>query len=600
MDSPRSPWSALPAYVAVPTGAALLLCVGTLAAALHGRLPGTGVAVLCGAVVLAACALSDPRAAAPLAVVAWMTAAAFARAPYGALHPSAHVAAVAAGCALSGAVIGAGAGVCCRLFTRPRDARTLEAVTGLAAMASAVDRRRQAYGWVAAVALLPALTAVVTSLRAQLSLTDNLLIYLLAVVGVAVIGGFWPAVFAAIAASLLVNWFFTAPYHTLTISQPDNLLALLLFVVVAVSVSSVVHLAARRLVLARRSGAEAEALARLARSVLGGEDTPGVVLQHLNATLIVGAELLERTGTRWVRIAHCGDTANPRRHRILARDDVALVVYGDVPGGSERLLEAAAGQAAAALDRDRLRTQAAQAEALAAGNRMRTALLAAVSHDLRTPLASIKASITSLRQTDVRWSPDDEAVLLATIEESSDRLESLIANLLDMSRVQTGALQPFMRPAAVDEIAPLALRGITGGDTVRLEVPESIPLVLTDAGLLERALANLLANAVRFSPPARPPELVADAYDGKVAIAVVDHGPGVRTGDRDRIFEPFQRLGDQDAATGVGLGLAVARGFVEAVGGELRPSETPGGGLTMTVTLPVAPRHAAPRAQVES
>jgi len=236
-----------------------------------------------------------------------------------------------------------------------------------------------------------------------------------------------------------------------------------------------------------------------------------------------------------------------------------------------------------------LRTQAAQAEALAAGNRMRTALLAAVSHDLRTPLASIKASISSLRQSDVRWSPEDEATLLATIDESSDRLDSLIANLLDMSRVQTGALQPFLRPAAVDEIAPLALRGIAGGERVRLDVPETLPLVLTDAGLLERALANLLTNAVRFSPADRPPTLSAEAYDDVIELSIVDHGPGVAFDDWDRIFEPFQRLGDQDASTGVGLGLAVARGFVEAVSGTLRPLETPGGGLTMTVQLPVAP-----------
>jgi len=597
MDTSPHRWPALPAYVGAPVGAALLLCLGALAAALGGRMSSLEVAVACGLIVLLICAVADPKAAVPMAVIAWMIAGSFARAPFGSLHPTARQAAVAAGCVGCGVFIGAGIGAAGRRLTRVRRS-TLEPVPGLAAFAAAVDRRRQAYGWLAAICLLPVLTLIVTSLRAQLSLTDNLLIYLLAVVLVAVIGGFWPAVFAAIAACLLINWYFTPPYHTFTIAEPDNLLALLLFIVVAITVSSVVHLAARRLVLARRAGAEAEALARLARSVLGGEDTPNVVLQHLHNNLIVGAELLERAGGRWVRVAYCGDTSGPPQHQIRAREDLALVVYGDVPPDSERLLAAAAGQAAAALDRDRLRTQAAQAEALAAGNRMRTALLAAVSHDLRTPLASIKASISSLRQGDVRWTPEDEAVLLATIEESSDRLDSLIANLLDMSRVQTGALQPYLRAAAVDEIAPLALRGIAGGDSVRMDVPESLPLVLTDAGLLERALANLLTNAVRYSPTNAPPALSAATRDGAVEIRVMDHGPGVPVADRDRIFEPFQRLGDQDSATGIGLGLAVARGFIEAIGGALTPEQTPGGGLTMTVRLPLAPARSRP--QVES
>jgi len=568
---------AFPAHFALPVGATFLLCVGATAAGLDGRLSGTAVAVACGVVVLVTTAVTDARAAPVPAVIGWMVASSFARAPYGSLHPTGHQAAVSAASVSAAALVGAVM------------SGTLRPVFGLASFASGLDGRRQMYGGLLAVVLLPALTLIVTSLRAQLSLTDNLLIYLLAVVAVAVVGGFWPAVFAAISASLIINWYFTPPFHTFTIAEPDNLLALLLFIVVAIVVSSVVHLAARRLVDARRSRAEAEALGRLAGSVLGREDTPAVVLQHLHATLAVGTELLERVAGRWVRVAHCGDTAAPERQRILARDDVALVVHGVVAPGSERLLDAAAGQLAAALDRDRLRTQAAQAEALAAGNRMRTALLAAVSHDLRTPLASIKASISSLRQSDVRWSPEDEATLLATIDESSDRLDSLIANLLDMSRVQTGALQPFLRPAAVDEIAPLALRGIAGGERVRLDVPETLPLVLTDAGLLERALANLLTNAVRFSPADRPPTLSAEAYDDVIELSIVDHGPGVAFDDRDRIFEPFQRLGDQDASTGVGLGLAVARGFVEAVSGTLRPSETPGGGLTMTVRLPVAP-----------
>jgi two-component system sensor histidine kinase KdpD len=217
---------------------------------------------------------------------------------------------------------------------------------------------------------------------------------------------------------------------------------------------------------------------------------------------------------------------------------------------------------------------------------MRTALLAAVSHDLRTPLASIKASVSSLRQTDVEWSEADEADLLATIEQNADRLDALIGNLLDMSRLHTGSLQPFLRPTAIDEVAPVAAGGLD--DSLRLEmaVPDGFPLVLADPGLLERVLANLFSNALRFSPAGRPPELHAFCEGSTVRLEVADHGPGVPDELKERIFEPFERVGDRHP--GVGLGLAVARGFAEAMGGRIGAFDTPGGGLTVRVTLPAA------------
>ncbi|MFY9848798.1 MAG: ATP-binding protein, partial [Trebonia sp.] len=237
-----------------------------------------------------------------------------------------------------------------------------------------------------------------------------------------------------------------------------------------------------------------------------------------------------------------------------------------------------------ALDRARLRTQAAQAEALAEGNRMRTALLAAVSHDLRTPLASIKASVSSLRQTDVHWTEEDEADLLANIEQNADRLDALVGNLLDMSRLQTGSLAPFLRAIAVDEVAPVALRGLDGGDALQIVVPDDLPLVRADPGLLERVLANLFSNALRHSPPDSPPALLAREDGDRVVLEVVDHGAGVPGDLKEQIFEPFLRL--EERSPGVGLGLAVAKGFAEAMGGTIAAVDTAGGGLTMRVTLP--------------
>jgi signal transduction histidine kinase len=455
-------------------------------------------------------------------------------------------------------------------------------------LSGVIGTRRRLAGVLLA-AGLPLLTAALVAGQPHLGLADDLLIYLVAVVAIAVVGGFWPAVLGAVTASLLLNWYFTKPLHTLTIAEPRSLLALLLFVTVAVTVSSVVHLAARRAIQAARSGEEAASLLALAQTVLGGADTPAAVLAHLTSTWQGRAELAERVRGQWVRVAASGTAPESAAlTRVEMRPGLALLVAGQTRPLSARMLDGFAAQAAAALDRDRLRTQAAQAEALAEGNRMRTALLAAVSHDLRTPLASIKASVSTLRQTDVQWTAADEAALLATIEQSADRLDALIGNLLDMSRLSTGSLQPFLRPTAIDEVAPVALRGLDAGMNVQMAVPDGLPLVRTDPGLLERVLANLFANALAYSPPNRPPALYARHEGQHVVLDVVDHGRGVPDELKPRMFEPFERLSARNTGTGVGLGLAVVKGFLDTMGGSVAAADTEGGGLTMRVTLPVA------------
>ena len=471
---------------------------------------------------------------------------------------------------------------------------------GLLNLSGGIDARRRLAGVLLAAGLLPLLTAALAAGRDHLNLADDLLLYLVAVVAIAVVGGFWPAVLGAVTASLLLNWYFTEPLHTLTVAEPRNLLALMLFVTVAVTVSSVVHLAARRAVQAARSAEDAASLLALAQTVLGGADTPAAVLDHLVRTWQGRAELAEQAGGQWVRIASSGTAPEPAAvTRVTVRPGLVLLIAGQPRPMSARLLDGFAAQAAAALDRDRLRTQAAQAEALAEGNRMRTALLAAVSHDLRTPLASIKASVSTLRQTDVQWTAADEAALLATIEQSADRLDALIGNLLDMSRLAAGSLRPFLRPTAIDEVAPVALRGLDAGTTVQLVVPDGLPLVRTDPGLLERVLANLFANALAYSPPGRPPALYAEQDGGTVVLAVVDHGPGVPDDQKPRMFEPFERLSARNTGTGVGLGLAVVKGFTDTMGGSVAAADTSGGGLTIRVTLPVASRPARRAAAAE-
>jgi two-component system, OmpR family, sensor histidine kinase KdpD len=324
------------------------------------------------------------------------------------------------------------------------------------------------------------------------------------------------------------------------------------------------------------------------------------VLAHLTSSWGGRAELAELVRDQWVSVAVSGSAAaDAMPTQVTVSQTVALIVAGQSRPMTARLLDGFAAQAGAALDRDRLRTQAAQAEALAEGNRMRTALLAAVSHDLRTPLASIKASVSTLRQTDVEWTPADEAALLATIEDGADRLDALIGNLLDMSRLATGSLRPFLRPTSVEEVAPAALLDLAPASSVRMAVPDDLPLVRTDPVLLERVLANLFANALAHSPDGRPPVLRARPDSGSVLLEVCDHGQGVPDSFKQRMFEPFERLGDRPSGTGVGLGLAVAKGFLEAMGGSIVAVDTPGGGLTVQVTLPVAAAPAASAAAAE-
>ncbi|GAB3967283.1 sensor histidine kinase KdpD [Actinoallomurus acanthiterrae] len=479
--------------------------------------------------------------------------------------------------------------------------------------AGGLTRRRQAAGFVLAGAGLPLLTLLLASLRGQLSLPSDILLFLVAVVGVALAGGIYPALFAAVLGSMLLNYYFTPPLYKFTINQHENVLALVAYVLVGIAVSVVVEIAARRTREAARASADAELLSDLAGSVLRGWDADGRhhgalndLLEHLRVTFaLTSVTLLERrpeaplTPNRqrdpdcWRIIATVGGeptcTPDDGDADIPVDDDLALVLRGRTPSATDRrVLEAFAAQAAVALRQQRLSEEAEQARPLAEADRLRTALLTAVSHDLRSPLASAKAAVESLRADDVSWSDEEQDELLETADESLVRLDRLVANLLDMSRLQAGALGVSAQPVAVQEIVPYAVDELDAPD-VRLQIPDDLTEALADPVLLERVLVNLISNAVHHSPPGEPVLITASAHAGHLELRVIDRGPGIPPADRDRVFQPFQRLGDRDNGTGVGLGLALSRGLVEAMDGTVTPEETPGGGLTMIVTLPVAP-----------
>ncbi|PZT77160.1 MULTISPECIES: sensor histidine kinase [unclassified Streptomyces] len=462
-----------------------------------------------------------------------------------------------------------------------------------------LGRARIIWGWAVGVGGPVLLAVLLKALESGPGLANDVLLFLFMTVGAALIGGLLPALASAAAGSLLLNYWFTPPTHTLTVQDPENFVAIVIFFAVAVAVASVVDLAARRTHQAARLRAEAEILSFLAGSVLRGETTLPALLDRVRETFGMGSvALLERSSDvdPWTCAGSVGPAPAARPEDadvdMPVGDHMALALTGRVlPAEDRRVLGAFAAQAAVVLERERLVDEAEEARRLAEGNRIRTALLAAVSHDLRTPLAAIKAAVSSLRSDDVAWSEDDEAELLEGIEDGADRLDHLVGNLLDMSRLQTGTVTPLIREIDLDEVVPMALGGVPE-DSVDLDIPETLPMVAVDPGLLERAVANIVENAVKYNPDGDRVTVAASAHGDRVELRVADRGRGVPDEGKERIFEPFQRYGDAPRGSGVGLGLAVARGFAESMGGTLDAEDTPGGGLTMVLTVKAAPGHA--------
>jgi two-component system sensor histidine kinase KdpD len=339
------------------------------------------------------------------------------------------------------------------------------------------------------------------------------------------------------------------------------------------------------------AAADATTLAAVAGSVLRGERPLHALLERLRETFTLDSVTLLENG---VVVAEVGSpvVTNPADAdaEVKVDDNMVMLLKGrPLHASDRRIVEAFAAQATLALRQERLAAEAATAKPLAEADRMRTALLAAVSHDLRTPLASAKAAVASLRSADVHFDDHDRAELLATADESLDKLARLVTNLLDMSRLQAGALGVAAVDVGAEEVVPRALDDLgPQGRSVVLHIPDDLPFVHADPGLLERIIVNLVANALRYSPDGRPPVVTASAHGDTIELRVIDHGPGIPQDRWNDVFLPFQRLGDRDNHTGAGLGLALSRGLTEAMSGSLTPEETPGGGLTMIVALPAA------------
>lgn len=461
----------------------------------------------------------------------------------------------------------------------------------------ALGWRRRILGLVVALTGGPLLSWLLFATSNEETITSDVLSYQLLVVVVALIGGIWPALFAAVLSGLTLDFLFIHPRFTVTIDNPLHALALVLYVVIAILVSWIVDQAARRTRGARRAAAESELLATVSGSVLRGESAvPALVSRTREAFGVSGARLLAGDGSTQQVLATDGEPVRDGRAVVVpVGTDAAggpratLELHGgDVGAPERRLLDVITAQLAAALEHSELTQTARTADALAATDQVRTALLSAVSHDLRRPLAAAIAAVGGLRAAGPSLSAADHDELVATADESLAALAALVTDLLDVSRVQAGVLAVSLSPV---DLAGAVLEALDelgiGPDVVELALDPTVPAVRADPVLLQRVIVNVLANARRYAPPGTRVRIASSRLGPTVELRIVDHGPGVSADRQDDIFAPFQRLGDTDNTTGLGLGLALSKGFTEGMGGTLTPETTPGGGLTMVVSLPV-------------
>lgn len=455
-------------------------------------------------------------------------------------------------------------------------------------LTGALTRRRQVAGFIVALLGGPALTALLTQFRSAESITTDVLSYQLLVVIVALVGGIWPALFAAVLSGVTLDFLFIEPLYTIHIHRPHHLLALVLYVVIASLVSFIVDRAARYTRTARRSSAESELLQTIAGSVLRGDSAMQALVDRTR-------EVFQLPGVRVVRgddvLAAAGEPLPDDRHTAIAlSESTTLELHGDdLAASDQRLLAVVTAQMRATLEHEHLTKTAEQVEPLAASDRVRGALLSALSHDLRRPLAAATTAVGGLKAAGAQLDAADQQALLDTADDSLAALTTLVTDLLDVSRVQAGVLTIAELPTDPAETIAPALDELHLGPTeVTLALQHGGAQVIADPVLLQRAIVNLLANAHRHSPANVPVHVSTSTFDNRLEIRIIDRGPGVSPDKRNDIFLPFQRLGDTDNATGLGLGLALSRGFVEAMHGTLVPEDTPGGGLTMVISLPTA------------
>jgi two-component system sensor histidine kinase KdpD len=454
-----------------------------------------------------------------------------------------------------------------------------------------ISLQRKLLGVLIGTIVLGALTIGLVANRDVISVPTSLALYLLAVVGVTAIGGRWPGIISALFAPLLANWYLIPPYHTFRINDGENILELVVFVSAATIVSAFVSLASRRSTEAERAWREASTLAALNES--SAADPLDGIIELLSKTFnLSGVSVIKSDNDQLETVASTGSSAPTTAYAADFTSEIApgvsLAINGPaLTANDHRLLTAFVGQLSNALEQRELRHIAMEANALAKADELRTAILRAVSHDLRSPLASIKASVSSLRQPDIDWPEDVREDFLAAIESDTDRLTGIITNLLDLSRIEAGVLRPVLRKVSLEEILPTAVQGLNS-QRITIDIPHDLSDMNSDPALLERVLANLMGNALTWSPADQPIIVRAHERDNFIQIHIIDHGIGIPQNQRATVLQPFHRLSDSTSSGGLGLGLAIADRLIASMNGRLELRDTPGGGLTAVVIVPSA------------
>ncbi|HET6945406.1 MAG TPA: ATP-binding protein [Gaiellaceae bacterium] len=442
----------------------------------------------------------------------------------------------------------------------------------------------RAYGALASVGAVVVVTGAIELLKPHVPVLGLGVLYILAVLPIAIVWGVGLAVAVAVASMLAFNFFFLPPLHTLTLADSRNWFALAVFLVSAVVVS---ELAAR----SRRQARESALLARIATSLL----EHGNVSRELERIAAETAQALQVEDAR-IELGSIPTSPGARvSYPLAAAERRVGTIYLERPRqGSarvrRRLLPALASLLGVAIDRERLAREALEAEALRRSDAMKTALLRAVSHDLRSPLMAILTSAGALAHGELSLDRADRRDLTETILGEAERLDRLVSNLLDLSRLEAGAAVPEPGRWAVEDLVLQAIDAVeAAGDRLEVSFPEEeSATVRVDLHQVERVLANLIENALHYSPPSERVRVQVSETALEALVRVIDRGPGIAPGEVTRIFEPFQRGSRGSEVRGAGLGLAIARGFAEANGGRVWAESREGQGATFVVALPLA------------
>jgi two-component system sensor histidine kinase KdpD len=453
--------------------------------------------------------------------------------------------------------------------------------------AKAARRLSGALFSLAAVAIV---TAAIFALKALAPVLSLGVLYVFAVLPVAVIWGLAYAVAVSIASMLAFNWLFLPPTHTFELRESENWVALAVYLITAVVVSELAARSRRRAADAEQREREASLLTEVSSGLLRSGDVQAQLREiATRTTQVLGAE------RGWIELESVRrPEATESAHDLVAGERFVGRLFLEAgatpnPAVKARVLPALASLLAVAKDRERLGRKALEAEALRRSDAIKTAILRAVSHDLRSPLTAIRAASEGLESPALDLTPEDRAELLETIRVEVKRLDHLVGNLLDLSRLEAGAARPRPRVSTVDDLLARALDA-AGADAERVSVAlaAETPLVYVDADQIERVLVNLLENALKFSPPGEPVEVTVENSESEIVVRVSDRGPGVAPDELERVFDAFARARTDESARGTGLGLAIARGFAQVNGGRLWIESTTDQGATFALALPVA------------